>query len=147
VGKTANFHTKHPCNLSGFGRKRTLAAIDEWTVLGVALLELHGRSCTYEQVRAKLVYAIDFAQRKVEQSTVAPVNTDDISALEQRDKKLLLEQGDTSAVRKRKRQSKPQAEKKRKRQARPASGFYGVCAKGKRWQAQINYDSEQHSLG
>jgi hypothetical protein len=31
--------------------------------------------------------------------------------------------------------------------ARPAPGFYGVCAKGKRWQAQIRYDSEQHSLG
>jgi hypothetical protein len=30
---------------------------------------------------------------------------------------------------------------------RPASGFYGVGAKGKRWNAQINYDSKQHNLG
>jgi hypothetical protein len=89
VGKTADFHAKHPSNLSSaFGRKRTLDAIDEWTVVGVALLKLHGRSCTYEQVRAKLVYATDFAQRKVEQSTVAPVHADDISALKQRDVQL-----------------------------------------------------------
>jgi hypothetical protein len=30
---------------------------------------------------------------------------------------------------------------------RPASGFYGVSATGKRWQAQIRYDSKPHSLG
>jgi hypothetical protein len=30
---------------------------------------------------------------------------------------------------------------------RPASGFYGVCATGKRWMAQINYDGKQHRLG
>jgi hypothetical protein len=30
---------------------------------------------------------------------------------------------------------------------RPASGFYGVSAKGKRWQAQLSYDSKQHNLG
>jgi hypothetical protein len=34
-----------------------------------------------------------------------------------------------------------------KERARPASGFYGVKANGKRWQAQISYDSKQHSLG
>jgi hypothetical protein len=30
---------------------------------------------------------------------------------------------------------------------RPSSGFYGVCAKRKRWIAQICYDSKQHQLG
>jgi hypothetical protein len=45
-------------------------------------LELHGRFLTYEQVRAKLVYAIDFAKRKSATSTVAPVNAVE---LEQRD--------------------------------------------------------------
>jgi hypothetical protein len=30
---------------------------------------------------------------------------------------------------------------------RPASGFYGVSANGKRWQANIRYDSKQHYLG
>jgi hypothetical protein len=30
---------------------------------------------------------------------------------------------------------------------RPSSGFYGVHANGKRWQAQITYDSKRHSLG
>jgi hypothetical protein len=30
---------------------------------------------------------------------------------------------------------------------RPASGFYGVSAKKKRWQANIRYDSKRHSLG
>ena len=30
---------------------------------------------------------------------------------------------------------------------RPASGFYGVYAKKKRWQAQIYYDSKKHYLG
>jgi hypothetical protein len=30
---------------------------------------------------------------------------------------------------------------------RPASGFYGVSASGKRWTAQITYDSKQHHLG
>jgi hypothetical protein len=29
----------------------------------------------------------------------------------------------------------------------PASGFYGVYANGKRWQATITYDSKQHHLG
>jgi hypothetical protein len=31
--------------------------------------------------------------------------------------------------------------------SRPASGFYGVCEKGKRWEVQIRYDSKQHYLG
>ena len=39
------------------------------------------------------------------------------------------------------------AEKKGKRQARPASGFYGVRASEKRWQAYIRYDNKNHSLG
>jgi hypothetical protein len=30
---------------------------------------------------------------------------------------------------------------------RPASGFYGVSANGKRWNAKIYYDSKNHSLG
>jgi hypothetical protein len=30
---------------------------------------------------------------------------------------------------------------------RPSSGFYGVSAAKKRWQAKIRYDSKQHSLG
>jgi hypothetical protein len=30
---------------------------------------------------------------------------------------------------------------------RPASGFYGVNASGKRWQAKIRYDSKRHNLG
>jgi hypothetical protein len=30
---------------------------------------------------------------------------------------------------------------------RPSSGFYGVSANGKRWTAQINYDSMYHHLG
>jgi hypothetical protein len=30
---------------------------------------------------------------------------------------------------------------------RPSSGFYGVCASGKRWTAQIRYDSKHHNLG
>jgi hypothetical protein len=30
---------------------------------------------------------------------------------------------------------------------RPASGFYGVRANGKRWQAQLSYDSKPHHLG
>jgi hypothetical protein len=30
---------------------------------------------------------------------------------------------------------------------RPSSGFYGVYASKKRWQAQINYDNKQHALG
>jgi hypothetical protein len=30
---------------------------------------------------------------------------------------------------------------------RPTSGFYGVYASGKRWKAQIRYDSKRHSLG
>jgi hypothetical protein len=30
---------------------------------------------------------------------------------------------------------------------RPPSGFYGVRASGKRWSAQIRYDSKQHYLG
>jgi hypothetical protein len=30
---------------------------------------------------------------------------------------------------------------------RPASGFYGVNANGKRWTAQIFYDSKRHNLG
>jgi hypothetical protein len=30
---------------------------------------------------------------------------------------------------------------------RPASGFYGVSAKGKQWNARINYDSKRHCLG
>jgi hypothetical protein len=30
---------------------------------------------------------------------------------------------------------------------RPSSGFYGVCAKGKRWKAQIYYRSTQQNLG
>jgi ribonucleotide monophosphatase NagD (HAD superfamily) len=30
---------------------------------------------------------------------------------------------------------------------RPSSGFYGVSAKGKRWAAQIYYDSKNHYLG
>jgi hypothetical protein len=30
---------------------------------------------------------------------------------------------------------------------RPPSGFYGVCASGKRWTAQIDYDSKQQNLG
>jgi hypothetical protein len=29
----------------------------------------------------------------------------------------------------------------------PPSGFYGVAAKGKRWQARIGYDGKQHHLG
>jgi hypothetical protein len=29
----------------------------------------------------------------------------------------------------------------------PASGFYGVVSSGKRWKAQIYYDSKQHNLG
>jgi hypothetical protein len=31
--------------------------------------------------------------------------------------------------------------------SRPPSGFYGVSANGKRWKAQISYDSKQHNLG
>jgi hypothetical protein len=30
---------------------------------------------------------------------------------------------------------------------RPSSGFYGVYAKGKRWQAYIRYDNKTHKLG
>ena len=30
---------------------------------------------------------------------------------------------------------------------RPASGFYGVYATGKRWQAQITYGGKKHQLG
>jgi hypothetical protein len=30
---------------------------------------------------------------------------------------------------------------------RPASGFYGVSARGKRWAAYIHYDSKKHYLG
>ena len=30
---------------------------------------------------------------------------------------------------------------------RPKSGFYGVCAHGSKWQAQICYGGKQHSLG
>jgi hypothetical protein len=30
---------------------------------------------------------------------------------------------------------------------RPASGFYGVSANDKRWQANITYDSKKHNLG
>jgi hypothetical protein len=30
---------------------------------------------------------------------------------------------------------------------RPSSGFYGVCASGKRWQATICYDNKTHCLG
>ena len=30
---------------------------------------------------------------------------------------------------------------------RPASGFYGVYASGKRWQAKIKYGGEAHYLG
>jgi hypothetical protein len=30
---------------------------------------------------------------------------------------------------------------------RAASGFHGVSAKGKRWRAQIRYDSKDHYLG
>jgi hypothetical protein len=30
---------------------------------------------------------------------------------------------------------------------RPASGYYGVSASGRRWQAQIGYGGEKHSLG
>jgi hypothetical protein len=30
---------------------------------------------------------------------------------------------------------------------RPPSGFYGVNASGKRWQARINYDSKKRNLG
>jgi hypothetical protein len=29
---------------------------------------------------------------------------------------------------------------------RPKSGYYGVCAKGSKWQAQINYAGTKHSL-
>jgi hypothetical protein len=39
-------------------------------------------------------------------------------------------------------QPKPQQPK-----PRPPSGFYGVYANGKRWQAQIYFDSNRHSLG
>jgi hypothetical protein len=31
--------------------------------------------------------------------------------------------------------------------ARPPSGYYGVCANGKRWQAYISYGGKRHSLG
>jgi hypothetical protein len=34
-----------------------------------------------------------------------------------------------------------------KERPRPPSGFYGVSASGKRWKAQINYDSKTHYLG
>jgi hypothetical protein len=30
---------------------------------------------------------------------------------------------------------------------RAASGFHGVRASGKRWNARINYDNKQHNLG
>ena len=30
---------------------------------------------------------------------------------------------------------------------RPVSGFYGVSASGKRWQAQINHSAKRHHLG
>ena len=30
---------------------------------------------------------------------------------------------------------------------RPSSGFYGVSASGKRWNAQIHFDNKNHSLG
>jgi hypothetical protein len=30
---------------------------------------------------------------------------------------------------------------------RPSSGFYGVCASGKRWKAEIRYDRKDHYLG
>jgi hypothetical protein len=57
---------------------------------------MHDRFLTYEQVRKELVYAIDFAKRKAEQSTVSPVSAGAISALEQRDNKLLRSAKDTS---------------------------------------------------
>ena len=31
--------------------------------------------------------------------------------------------------------------------SRPSSGFYGVYASGKRWQARIYYNSKKHNLG
>ena len=31
--------------------------------------------------------------------------------------------------------------------ARPVSGFYGVRAKRKRWQAKITYDGKKHTIG
>jgi hypothetical protein len=35
----------------------------------------------------------------------------------------------------------------KQRKPRPASGFYGVYANGKRWQATICYDGKKHNLG
>jgi hypothetical protein len=40
-----------------------------------------------------------------------------------------------------------QAEHIQQPRARPASGFYGVYANGKRWQATICYDRKEHSVG
>jgi hypothetical protein len=46
-------------------------------------------------------------------------------------------------------QAKQAAEKAARQKARtcPPSGYYGVCADGKRWKAQISYDNKPHSLG
>ena len=33
------------------------------------------------------------------------------------------------------------------KERRQSSGFHGVCARGKRWEAQINYDGKKHHLG
>jgi hypothetical protein len=34
-----------------------------------------------------------------------------------------------------------------RQRARPASGYYGVCADGKRWKATVNYGGKRHYLG
>jgi hypothetical protein len=39
------------------------------------------------------------------------------------------------------------SKKPKKPRPRPPSGFYGVAAKGKRWQARIGYDGKTHCLG
>jgi hypothetical protein len=66
-------------------------------------------------------------------------------ALKQRDTKLLLEQANQVAAK-----ATATGQKARYHLSpanRPPSGFYGVRASGKRWQARSNYDSKRHPLG
>ena len=44
-------------------------------------------------------------------------------------------------------QQNPNSAKSAQPKPRPKSGFYGVCANGNKWQAQLHYDGKQHTLG
>jgi hypothetical protein len=74
--------------------------------------------------------AYDRAARQCEKSM--PLNYDSIEAAEE------------AAVRA---QAEYTLAHPKQQQPRPASGFYGVYANGKRWNARTYYDSKIHNLG